>query len=695
MSAKSQLKKNRNIFILVCFYGLFLSAQEDSARYYLKSKLPIITRIQKCMKAAYLTMNYETSVTFYNKLTALPEIGQNPEYLCMAANELANNAGELGKLNEATAIMKDAVEKTKDQLSDTTAANSYYFLSYLYFSIGDYEPAVSTCFTSLQYSEKSGNKRLIGAAYNNLGLIYSEKSSPDFKKALEYFLISEKLLKPFKHPVTMGLVYLRIGDVLSMQNEYAQAEKYFAKALRIGDSCNRVSIQKWTLEKYGKMLRRMGNRLRALEMMKRSVEISERNKEYIGQASTSYEIASLYMELKDFANAAKYADSAIVVSNRIGQLNTLYQASKIRADVFELKGDYKNALGYFKKHKFYYDSLNKNENLNNINELEQKYKTKAQEKELLEKEKLLGQQQADITQQQVYRNYFVTGLIALTAFLLLLFKGYQTKQRTANLLTEKNHLIEEKNKEILGSISYAKRIQGAILPSTRIVKAHLPDSFILYKPKDIVAGDFYWIEQVNDIVLFAAADCTGHGVPGAMVSVVCNNALNRSVREYGLREPGKILDKTRQLIIEEFEKSEEEVKDGMDISIVSFSRRDSVIQWAGANNPLWIIKNGSNEILEIKPDKQPIGQYANMQPFKTHQLKVAQGDSIYVFTDGYQDQFGGEKGKKYKASQLKELLLNIKQEEMDIQKEMIEREFENWKGLLEQVDDVTIIGVRV
>jgi serine phosphatase RsbU (regulator of sigma subunit) len=256
-------------------------------------------------------------------------------------------------------------------------------------------------------------------------------------------------------------------------------------------------------------------------------------------------------------------------------------------------------------------------------------------------------------------------------------------------------LIEEKNKEILGSISYAKRIQGAILPSTRIVKAHLPDSFILYKPKDIVAGDFYWIEQVNDIVLFAAADCTGHGVPGAMVSVVCNNALNRSVREYGLREPGKILDKTRQLIIEEFEKSEEEVKDGMDISIVSFSRRDSVIQWAGANNPLWIIKNGSNEILEIKPDKQPIGQYANMQPFKTHQLKVAQGDSIYVFTDGYQDQFGGEKGKKYKASQLKELLLNIKQEEMDIQKEMIEREFENWKGLLEQVDDVTIIGVRV
>jgi len=677
------------------FLSSFLHAQEDSAKYYLKSKLPPIERIKKCMRAALLTQNYETSVNYYNKLTAIPEIGKNPEYYCYAANEMANSAGELGKLNEATAFMKEAVENTKGRISDTLAASSYYFLAYLYFSIADYEPAVSACFISLEYAEKAGNNRLKGAAYNNLGLILSEKTEPDYKKALEYFLISEKLLKPYKHPVTMGLVYLRIGDVLAMQDEFVQADKYFTKALRIGDSCNVVSIQKWTLEKYGLMLRRMGNLEKALGVLKRSLELSEKRKEFIGQASTSYQLASLCYELKDYVNAAKYADSAIAVSSRIGQLSTLFKASKTRAETYEISGDYKNALFHFKNHKFYYDSLNKSENLKNISELEQKYKTQQQEKELLEKEKLLVQQKADITKQQAYRNYFIAGLAALSAFLILMYRGYKTKQRTANLLTEKNHQIEEKNKEILDSISYAKRIQGAILPPQRLVKEYLPGSFVLYKPKDIVAGDFYWMERIKENVLFAAADCTGHGVPGAMVSVVCNNALNRSVREYGLTDPGEILNKTRTLIIEEFEKSEEDVKDGMDISLISLSLISNDLSWAGANNPLWIIRKGSNTIEEIKPNKQPIGKYTNMLPFTTHTLKLQKGDIVYVFTDGYQDQFGGEKGKKFKASKMKELLLRMQNESMDIQREIIDKEFENWKGGLEQVDDVTIIGIRV
>ena len=161
---------------------------------------------------------------------------------------------------------------------------------------------------------------------------------------------------------------------------------------------------------------------------------------------------------------------------------------------------------------------------------------------------------------------------------------------------EQKHEVESKNKEITDSITYAKRIQSAILPPEKVVKESLEDSFILYKPKDIVAGDFYWLEQKNGKVLFAAADCTGHGVPGAMVSVVCNNALNRSVREHGLTDPGKILDKTREIVIEEFEKSDEEVNDGMDIAICSLEGNS--LQYAGAHNPLWVIRNGA--ILETK-----------------------------------------------------------------------------------------------
>ena len=258
--------------------------------------------------------------------------------------------------------------------------------------------------------------------------------------------------------------------------------------------------------------------------------------------------------------------------------------------------------------------------------------------------------------------------------------------------------LEEKNREIMDSITYAKRIQNAILPPLKVVKEYLQESFILYKPKDIVAGDFYWMEAVvskennkEKTVLFAAADCTGHGVPGAMVSVVCNNALNRSVREHGLTDPGEILNKTREIVIQEFEKSDEEVKDGMDIALCSLE--GNTLKYAGAHNPLWIIRNG--ELLETKANKQPIGQFDNPEPYITHSFDLEPGDSLYIFSDGYVDQFGGEKGKKFKAKAFRELLLSIQDKPMEEQKLIIDETFETWRGALEQIDDVCIIGVRI
>jgi len=252
-------------------------------------------------------------------------------------------------------------------------------------------------------------------------------------------------------------------------------------------------------------------------------------------------------------------------------------------------------------------------------------------------------------------------------------------------------IIEEKNKEITDSITYAKRIQSAILPPNRIVKEYLKDSFILYKPKDIVAGDFYWLEHKDDKILFAAADCTGHGVPGAMVSVVCNNGLNRSVREHGLSDPGKILDKTREIVIQEFEKSEEDVMDGMDIALCSL--KDNMLQYAGAHNPLWIIRKG--EILETKADRQPIGKYSLTEPFTTHDIELQNGDTIYIFSDGYVDQFGGEKGKKFKSKAFKELLLSLQNKTMADQRLYLDETFEAWRGKIEQIDDMTVLGLRV
>jgi len=303
-------------------------------------------------------------------------------------------------------------------------------------------------------------------------------------------------------------------------------------------------------------------------------------------------------------------------------------------------------------------------------------------------------------------------VLCIIAFIIILIIIYQVRikqisnknkwlesvvaERTKDIVArqkeieEKNQIIESAYANIKDSIKYAKRIQQAILPPNNFVKEVLKNSFILYKPKDIVAGDFYWIEKKDGILMFAAADCTGHGVPGAMVSVVCHNALNRSVREQKLRIPGEILDRTREIVIQEFKKADESVSDGMDIALCTIQGQQ--LLYAGAYNPLWIIRAG--KIIETKANKQPIGIYDHMKPFTTHQFPLEENDTIYIFSDGYADQFGGRKGKKLKTLAFKKLLLEIQGLSMAEQKTKLNEFFNNWKGALDQIDDVCVIGLR-
>jgi serine phosphatase RsbU (regulator of sigma subunit) len=232
-----------------------------------------------------------------------------------------------------------------------------------------------------------------------------------------------------------------------------------------------------------------------------------------------------------------------------------------------------------------------------------------------------------------------------------------------------------------------------------VVKKYLDDSFILYLPKDIVAGDFYWMETVGDWVLFAACDCTGHGVPGALVSVVCHNALNRAVKEYNKIMPAEILDVVAELVLENFS-SDDDVKDGMDASVCALNTSTGELYWAGANNPLWLIRHAeldsaSVEIIEYKPNKQPIGKFDDRVPYTNHKIEIAKGDTIYLFTDGYADQFGGERGKKLTKAKFKEAILNMQRYNLDEQKKYLLDLHLSYKGTLGQVDDICVIGVRV
>lgn len=279
-------------------------------------------------------------------------------------------------------------------------------------------------------------------------------------------------------------------------------------------------------------------------------------------------------------------------------------------------------------------------------------------------------------------------------------------QARTHQVVQQKEIIEIKNKDILSSIQYAKRIQEAILPSPGYIKKFLPENFVMYKPKDIVAGDFYWMHvtgqeedstvdsfNVNSLILIASCDCTGHGVPGALVSVVCHNALNRAVREFNLTSPAEILNKTRELVIGSFEKSEKDVNDGMDISLCAIDFSKMKLEFSGANNPLFLIQG--DEQIELKADSQPIGKFLRTLPFTNQTIDLKKGDSIYLYTDGFSDQFGGPEGKKFKRSRLKDLLKNNSSKSMQEQQINLLAEFENWRGDLEQIDDVCVIGVRV
>ena len=317
------------------------------------------------------------------------------------------------------------------------------------------------------------------------------------------------------------------------------------------------------------------------------------------------------------------------------------------------------------------------------------------ELEFQQKQKEIAVKSKTIQDQKKIQNLTNSILILVVLFLGFTAFTFFRVRKSRNIISSQKVDLEIKNQEINDSIQYAKGIQTAILPTFNTIHKHLKNSFVYYQPKDIVSGDFYWFEKVGNIILIAAADCTGHGVPGAMVSVICNSSLNKSVLEFNLTDPGLILDKTRELIIKEFEKSEEEIKDGMDIALCTIEQKNNhyELKFAGAHNPLWLVRNGVLE--EYKGNRQPIGRSVRKDRFKTEIFQLKKGDSFYIFSDGYVDQFGGLKGKKYKSAPFKRYLLSINSKSMEDQKLLIAENFEKWKGNFDQLDDVCVIGVKV
>ncbi len=290
-------------------------------------------------------------------------------------------------------------------------------------------------------------------------------------------------------------------------------------------------------------------------------------------------------------------------------------------------------------------------------------------------------------------NYAITFLVCLY-FILNLLKSHDEYEKLLigqkEILQNQHAQLESNHRMIQESLRYAKRIQQALLPSQKQFSQNLKEAFVLYLPKDIVAGDFYWQIKSGSKTFFAVADCTGHGVPGALMSIVCNNALNRCVKEHNLQEPNTILNKARDIVIDEFSKSDHSVADGMDIALCSIE--GDRLEFSGANNPLWLIREG--KIIEIKANRQPVGPHLKMKPFENQVLKLHENDLIYLFSDGFSDQFGGQKNQKFYKKNLRSKLISMSDLHIEHQLEELLKCFEEWKGDNDQVDDVCILGLR-
>ena len=604
----------------------------------------------------YIYSNTDSAFYFAQLLYDLAKKTGNKKYLAQAFNTQGTTFYFKGDYARAIDYFTQGL-KIREAIGDKKGlASSINNMGAIYTDQGESEKALNCYKRSLKIREEIGDKNGMAASFNNIGAIYAEKKENTL--AIEYYTRSLKIREEIGDKVGIGTPYNNIGSIYINLKDVTKARDYFTRGLKIRE------------------------------------QVGDKR----GQAMSLYNIGKTYYNEGDYKTAIAINERALKTALESEAVLHIHYVSLALYECYKKTGRYKDALGMYELYIKMNDSIKSENSQKAMLKQEMQYafdKQKALDEKEHEKESLIAAEQGQ--KQKILSLSIATVLLLVLIFSVFAYTRLRITKRQKSIIEIQKNIVEEKQKEILDSMTYAKRLQDAILPADQHVKEKLPDSFIFYKPKDIVAGDFYWMETVTsgseELILIAAADCTGHGVPGALVSVVCSNALNRAVLEFGIFEPGKILDKTRELVLETFSKNDTDVKDGMDISLASLNKITREVKWAGANNPLWYISNG--ELKKITANKQPIGKTDLPLPYITHNLTLSKGDSLILFTDGYADQFGGDKKKKFKYKPLEELILKNIHLPAEMQQGILKDHFEQWKGDLEQVDDVCIIGIRL
>jgi serine phosphatase RsbU (regulator of sigma subunit) len=521
--------------------------------------------------------------------------------------------------------------------------------------------AINYAMKSIIIRKTLNNNSLMATGYQNLGYVYYQAGQKE--KATENFIKASDYLEKISDKTALAGIYNNIAVLFQEQNNQKMALEYYAKSL----------------------------------------DFYKLSDDKLGQSQTNSNMAQLYILKKDFPKAKAYLDQAMFFAQALNSKKEIEGLYFVFSEWHLAQNQYQKSLEYYKLATAIKDSLTDNERNKQFAESQAKFESNEKDKEiqLLNKDKALQhieleRQTAEAEKQQAQRNAFILGFLMLLALVVFVYRGYREKKKDNLIIESQKMLVEEKNKDITDSINYAKRIQEAILPTQELKNKLFPSSFVLFEPRDIVSGDFFWFAEKKGKKIIAAADCTGHGVPGAFMSMIGTAFLNEIVNSKDITTPSKILDNLRERIIVSLKQQgmEGENRDGMDIGLLSFDENNRTVEFAGANNPLWIIRNGVLE--EIKGNKQPIGFHEGVsQPFIQHSIPLNKGDTLFLLTDGFADQFGGPNGKKFKYKQLQHFLIAEQHLSMPALEMSLRDKLQEWKGNLEQVDDVLLIGIRV
>jgi len=610
----------------------------------------------------------------------------------------------------------------------------------VYKNKGNFYKSLEYYLKALKISEKIGDKKILAANLVNIGLIY--KNQGVLNKALEYYFRALSIYEEINSIQGQSMALINIGTIYSIQNEYDKALEYYFKALKLVEEMNNKQLLASILGNIGILYKKLGQLNKALESQEKALKIYKEINDKLGEANTLGNIGNIYFEqkkysislnffkksldiyknlnykqgiaiklgnigevyfkLKNYKSAEKYLKEAIKLCQEINLPYELMEQNKILSEIYVSKGDYKSAYKTFLKYTSIKDTLMKEESkrIGLIKDMQYKFeKQQAEERALYEKKIALAE--SEKKRQQIILTFIMIGLFLTILFSFIIYNSLQkTKKQKEiietikNEITIKKNLLEQKNNEIFSSLRYARQIQNFILPSKTLWEKFFPESFIFYMPRDIVGGDFYWLVELEDYIFLALADCTGHGIPGTLISITCYNALNKTTIEEKILNTNEILDRTREIIIKQFHSDQVQLNDGMDIALIRFNKKNQKnIQYSGANIPLIIINNGI--LKEIKPDKQPIGYSEKLEPFKVHNFNLAPDSYIYLYTDGYVDQFGGPKNKKIGKKNLKNLLLLNYKKSMKEQLIFFENYFFQWKENEPQIDDISFIGIKI